>query len=250
MRNTDTDSIILKGTEADHVSLQAAVSQFFILYFFILLTLYFFIPLSAHGEIYIWTDKNGIKQFSNISPPKSKQKIKLFYEETADKEKLSPLNAPPLSLKNHGKFKVLKVFDGDTIKVKGDNNLVIVVRFAGIDAPETRKRNTPGQAYGEKAKQMVKNMISGKTIFLKTYGTGGYNRVLAEVFTAKGININLALVREGLAEIYRGRTPDGFDILPYLKAETAAKRSRRGMWSLGSQYESPRQWRREHPWKP
>ncbi len=247
MRNTN--SIIFKGTEADSVALPFALTPFFIFFFFILLTLYFLIPLSAHGEIYIWTDQNGIKQFSNIGPPQSKQKIQLFYENTAAPQKKSPLNLLPLSLRNHGGFKVLKVFDGDTIKVKGYKNLVIVVRFAGIDAPETRKKNVPGQAYGDKAKQMVKNWISGKKIFLKTYGTGGYNRVLAEIFTEKGININLELVREGLAEVYRGRVPAGFDTAPYLRAETVAKRSRKGIWSLGSKYESPRKWRREHPWK-
>ena len=206
-------------------------------------------PSSARGKIYTWIDRNGIKRFSNIAPPRSDQKIQWFNEKATDKDKSLLLNPLPDDLKKHEKFKVLKVFDGDTIKVKGYKNLVIVVRFAGIDAPETRKKNVPGQAYGEEAKQMVKNRISGKKIFLKTYGTGGYNRVLAEIFTEKGININLELVRKGLAEVYRGRVPAGFDTAPYLKAEAAAKRSRRGMWSLGSQYESPRQWRREHPWK-
>ncbi len=206
-------------------------------------------PVSAQGKIYTWRDQNGVKQFSNIGYPRSEnQKIRSFYETTPNK--ILPLKRLlSVSLKSHGEFKVLKIYDGDTIKVKGYNNLIIVVRFAGIDAPETRKKNYPGQPYGEKAKKMVENLISDKKVILKTYGTGGYNRILAEIFTKKGININLELIRKGLAEVYRGRVPEGFDISPYLEAEAAAKRSNRGIWSLGSQYESPRQWRREHPWK-
>ncbi len=245
----NTNLIEVQGTDLTSVPFSISISSPFILHFCVFLIFLFFIPFSAHGEIYTWKDRNGIRQYSNICPPQSKQKIQLFDEKPADKIKSPPLNSLPAFLRNHGKFRVLKVFDGDTIKVKNNNNLVIVVRFAGIDAPETRKKNVPGQAYGEEAKQMVKNRIAGKKIFMKTYGTGGYNRVLAEIFTEKGLNINLDLVRQGLAEVYRGRIPGGFDISPYLTAEAAAKRSHRGMWSLGSQYESPRQWRRQHPWK-
>ncbi len=217
--------------------------------FFLLCSFFVLMPSSALGKVYTWKDKNGIKQFSNIAPPRSDKKLQWFDETTTDKDKSQLSNPLPDRFKKNNHFKVLKVFDGDTIKVKGHNNLVIVVRFAGIDAPETRKRDAPGQPYGEKAKQMVENMISGKTIFLKTYGTGGYNRVLAEIFTERGVNINFELVRQGLAEVYRGRVPDGFDTAPYFRAEAAAKRSRRGIWSLGFQYKSPRQWRRKHPWK-
>ncbi len=227
--------------------------KYLFFYFFIVSVLIFLMPLhDVCGKIYIWTDANGIKQFSNIAPPHCKNlKIRSLDEITAPYafHKNSEPDKLPASIKKYSKFKVIKVYDGDTIKVTGYNNLIMVVRFAGIDAPETKKRNQPGQPYGEKAANMVKSLISGKQVFLKTYGTGGYNRILAEVFTKTGLNVNLVLVRNGLAEVYRGRTPYGFNISPYLKAQASAKDERRGIWSLGSEYESPRQWRRKHPWK-
>ena len=47
-----------------------------------------------------------------------------------------------------------------------------------------------------------------------------------------------------LAEVYRGRSPRGFDKEPYLKAEDEAKKAKKGMWSLGKGYISPKEWRR------
>ena len=49
-----------------------------------------------------------------------------------------------------------------------------------------------------------------------------------------------------LAEVYQGRPPKGFDSAPYLKAEAEARGARRGMWSLGDKYISPREWRKMH----
>jgi endonuclease YncB( thermonuclease family) len=42
-----------------------------------------------------------------------------------------------------GQFKVIKVYDGDTIKAEG-YDIVFQVRLVGIDAPETSKKKTPG----------------------------------------------------------------------------------------------------------
>jgi endonuclease YncB( thermonuclease family) len=46
-----------------------------------------------------------------------------------------------------------------------------------------------------------------------------------------GKNINLEMGRAGLAIAYRGRLPKGFDLTPYLEAETEAREAKRGMWS-------------------
>jgi endonuclease YncB( thermonuclease family) len=70
-----------------------------------------------------------------------------------------------------------------------------------------------------------------------------YNIVLGVVFW-EGININLEMVRSGLAEVYRGNSTKGLDLEPYRKAEKEAKAAMRGMWSLGDRYISPKEWRR------
>ena len=51
------------------------------------------------------------------------------------------------------------------------------------------------------------------------------------------------MVKQGLAEVYRGKYPCGFDITPYRQAETEAFKAGRGMWSQGEKYVSPKEWR-------
>ena len=72
-----------------------------------------------------------------------------------------------------------------------------------------------------------------------TYGTDRYNRTLGVVYV-DGKDINLEMVKVGLAEVYRGKPAPGFDNHPYQKAEDAARRAGVGMWSLGDKYMSPK----------
>jgi endonuclease YncB( thermonuclease family) len=51
------------------------------------------------------------------------------------------------------------------------------------------------------------------------------------------------MIKKGLAEAYHEKPPDGLNITPYRKAEREAMAAKRGMWSLGDAYKSPRQWR-------
>lgn len=51
------------------------------------------------------------------------------------------------------------------------------------------------------------------------------------------------MVKSGLAKVYHGRAPKGFDLDPYTDAEKQAKAAMRGMWSLGDKYISPIEWR-------
>ncbi len=52
------------------------------------------------------------------------------------------------------------------------------------------------------------------------------------------------MVKAGLAEVYRGKPPHGFDLAPYRNAEREARAAKRGVWSLGSEYISPKKWRK------
>ncbi len=61
---------------------------------------------------------------------------------------------------------------------------------------------------------------------------------------SKGCLVNLLMVQEGLAEVYRGRPPRGFDIKPYQEAETQAKMRIAGIWTLMDEYISPKDWRK------
>lgn len=80
---------------------------------------------------------------------------------------------------------------------------------------------------------------------VKSYGADLYGRVLGEVFV-DGNNVNLEMVKAGLAEVYRGTPAPGQGVGPYWKAEEEARKTGKGMWSLGDKYVSPREWRRTH----
>ncbi|MCP4116204.1 MAG: DUF4124 domain-containing protein [Desulfobacteraceae bacterium] len=194
----------------------------------------------ARAEIYFWTDKAGVKHFSNVHPPRSTSRPGIA-KETKAKPKAKAATTPGR------RFKVLAVYDGDSIKVK-DAHLTLMVRLAGIDAPETGRGTLPGQPFSRESKRLLKKMVAGKTVTIKSHGMGSYNRQLAEVFV-KEVNVNLALLQAGLAEVYRGKTVKGIDRKRYRKAEADARRRLRGIWSLGSRYQSPRAWRRQHPRK-
>jgi len=142
-----------------------------------------------------------------------------------------------------GQFKTTRVTDGDTIKVSGDGSK-ITIRLVGIDAPETsKKKNQPGQPFSQKSTKYLASLVLNKTVDVKSYGTGRYGRTLGVVFV-NGIDINLEMVKAGLAEVYRGPPAKGLDLKPYWKAEKEARDVGRGMWSLGDKYVSPREWRR------
>ena len=63
---------------------------------------------------------------------------------------------------------------------------------------------------------------------------------------ASGRNINLEMVEAGFAEVYRGDPAPGQDLAPYWKAEEKARTAKRGMWTQGDKYISPREWRETH----
>ncbi len=185
------------------------------------------------GSMYWWTDKEGVKHFSNIAPPRNGD-AQLLKE---DKFNLT---------KGH-QFNVIKIFDGDTIRVEGFG-LQFTIRLVGIDTPELGKKGKKGQPYSQEAKKKLIRLIDKKTISLEQYGTGGYNRVLAEIFVG-ATNINLEMVRSGLAEVYRGKLPNGLEANLYFQAEKLAKHSLKGIWVQGTAYESPRLWRKKFPLK-
>ena len=148
---------------------------------------------------------------------------------------------PLTSLAGH--FKVVRVYDGDTVKAIG-HDIEIKVRLVGIDAPETSKgKRKPGQPFGRKAEKHLAGLVLNKTVDIKGYGSDRYGRILAEIYLDEK-NINLEMVKTGYAEVYSGPPPRGFYMRGYQKAETLARNSSRGIWSQGQEYISPAFWRK------
>ncbi len=192
------------------------------------------------GNIYFWTDDQGVRHFSNVSPPTGRQAEELKESHSVYKRLAAEKN------KNQF-FTVLKVYDGDTIKVNG-LGLVFKIRLAGIDAPEIGYNGQESQPFSHRAKQRLQSLLADGRIRLKSHGIGGYNRQLAEVFV-NSTNINIEMIKAGLAEVYRGKRSKTLDSTLYLEQEALAKNARMGMWVQQSSYTSPRQWRKDHPAK-
>lgn len=142
-----------------------------------------------------------------------------------------------------GEFKIVHVSDGDTVKAIGQD-IEIKVRLVGIDAPETSKgKKHPGQPYCQYAKKYLSWLVLTEIVEIKQFGHDLYGRVLGVIYLT-GQNINLEMVKVGLAEAYRGKSPKGFNIKPYKEAEEEARKTGRGMWVQKDKYMSPKEWRK------
>lgn len=122
--------------------------------------------------------------------------------------------------------KVLSVGDGDTLRV-ATGGKTLTVRLACIDAPETAQL-PHGKASTGRLKQLLP---VGQAITLRVADTDRYGRAVAKVYRGN-LSINLAMVQEGQAVVYRDylrACPELREQL--LKAEASAKRRRISFWA-------------------
>ncbi len=125
------------------------------------------------------------------------------------------------------KAKVTNVVDGDTIKL--DNGKV--VRYIGIDTPETVHPSKPVQCFGKEASAKNKELVEGKEVTLvkDVSETDKYGRILRYVYVGD-IFINDYLVRNGYANS-SSYPPDIKYQEQFRKAEEEARNNKRGLWA-------------------
>lgn len=135
--------------------------------------------------------------------------------------------------------KVVRVLDGDTIELLDANMRTHRIRLAGVDAPEK------AQAYGARAKQCLADKVYGQNITAQTSGSDRYGRLIGRLFNA-GADVNLALVQEGCAWVYRQYvgTLGARAAMTFVTAEVRARAEHRGLWQ-DAHPEPPWQFRRE-----
>jgi endonuclease YncB( thermonuclease family) len=131
---------------------------------------------------------------------------------------LSLLILPTLSLA--GKFKVTKVYDGDSITVTGEGK-ELKVRLYGIDTPEST------QWYGQKAKQFTSSQLFGKTISVDPIDIDRYGRTVALV-SVGDLVINKLLVQYGYAWVYDRYCRKPF-CAKWKQLEQEAREAKRGL---------------------
>ena len=115
------------------------------------------------------------------------------------------------------KAKLVKVVDGDTIDAMIDVGFDIWIkkriRYKGIDTWESRTRDLEEKKKGLAAKARNKELLESVSkksgyFMIKSYGTGKYGRVLADVYIHDNdhnhIWVNKQLITEGHAYVYEG----------------------------------------------
>ena len=108
------------------------------------------------------------------------------------------------------KAKLERVVDGDTIDATIDLGFDVFVkkriRFAGINAPESRTRDLKEKAFGLAAKDRVKSILAENPCFtLESTELGKYGRVLGSI-VVDNLDINQAMVAQNLAVKYFGQS--------------------------------------------
>lgn len=131
----------------------------------------------------------------------------------------------------HGK--VVYVTDGDTVTMLVDNEQE-KIRLASIDAPERK------QPYGSKSKQMLADLVKGKTITADCTKKDRYRRHICTLYLGK-LDVNGEMVRLGGAWVYRKYYKAGI----YYRFEKEAQQAKRGLWQT-SEYQDipPWEWRK------
>lgn len=129
--------------------------------------------------------------------------------------------------------RVVGISDGDTLTCLARNNRPIKVRLAEIDAPEKR------QAFGQKSKQALSDLVFQRQVQLKIWGKDRYQRTLATVYY-RGRNVNLMMVKQGFAWAYTQYLHDPI----YMIEQQRAQARKVGLWADRNPIE-PRLWRKQ-----
>lgn len=121
--------------------------------------------------------------------------------------------------------KVVGVADGDTITVLDSNNTQHKIRLQGIDAPEK------AQAYGQKSKQSLYQMVHGKFVSVEFEKKDKYGRTVGKV-SLNGTDICLEQIKLGMAWHYKQYKSDQpkEDRVTYEQGEQLARTQSLGIW--------------------
>lgn len=129
---------------------------------------------------------------------------------------------------------VVDAVEGDRAKVDLEASSKVLVRLAGIDAPELPKdRFHKGQPLAEESRDYLGQLIKGKAVEMAIVGTDAAKTPLV-LLTLDGALINAKVVEAGFAEV-TSETTQGIPAKQrhaIENAELSAKKSNRGIWGL------------------
>lgn len=118
-----------------------------------------------------------------------------------------------------------KVHDGDSIHLLPAAGERVIIRLAGIDAPELK------QPFGIQARDHLRALILAKPVRANCHKTDRYDRHLCVVYRDER-DINLQMIDAGYAwhyKKYQGEQTRA-QRRQYSAAQSGAERQRRGLW--------------------
>jgi len=124
---------------------------------------------------------------------------------------------------------------GRTLLVVSPDRGQIEVRLVGIELPEPPRVGATGtviegQPFGPQAAAYVRELLLERQVQLDTYGKDRAGRLLSVVWLGE-INVNLTLVKEGLAWLDPGLTVTNVRVALEV-AERQARVGKYGLWAL------------------
>ncbi len=115
-----------------------------------------------------------------------------------------------------------RVLDGDTIVARRGTH-EYRIRFAYIDAPESKQQSREGIPIGKNSTSYLKSLIEGKRVLIRILKKDLYGRSIGEVYLNKKY-INLEMVSKGHAIVYKRSK------LEFWQEQSIAMNRYRGIW--------------------
>jgi endonuclease YncB( thermonuclease family) len=120
-------------------------------------------------------------------------------------------------------WRVVGVHDGDTVTCLDESNQQQKVRLAEIDAPEI------GQDYGKVSREVLAEMVFGKTVEVTEDGKDRYGRWIGHL-SSNGMDVNRQMVATGNAWHYGDYSRD----TSLAALQSQAQSQRLGLWAQPS----------------
>ncbi len=130
---------------------------------------------------------------------------------------------------------VKRVIDGDTITLKNGDT----VRFLGVNTPELGHGKFRDEPLANQARQFVARKIQDRDVRLvnERQKKDKYGRRLAQVETQSGENIQIGLLKRGLAFVVAVGEGEFDYVAAYIEAESIARDTGKGVW--GNDFYAP-----------
>lgn len=132
----------------------------------------------------------------------------------------APLQTPAGRSANTHLWRVVGVYDGDTVTCLDENNQQQKIRLAEMDAPEM------GQDFGQVSRDALADLVFGKTVEVRDEGKDRYGRWIAHL-VVNGVDVNRQMIASGNAWHYAAYSKDA----SLATAQEQARAQRLGLWA-------------------